>query len=391
MRLKEDELKALQLFYKEKDFPYYTLIHNGIKFSEYVGILQVGSLIIEVLPKADNNGLGFWRSVLLNMLRSINSIELHAPTKSDIQLANNSILDIYIDLFLFEVEKILHSGLVKSYKKVSNNQNSLRGRIVFNKHISVNLTRQERFFVNYTIYDKDNLLNKIIYKALLLIKSINRDNDRSSKINILISQFPELSFIQVNNKTFSSIQYNRKTIAYRDAIEIARLLLLNYHPDLSSGNNNVLALMFNMNHLWERFVFVSLKKWSNKSLKIVAQTSSLFWKKDSGSSKKIRPDILITDHIGKTLVIDTKWKNINDLNPTDSDLRQMYVYSKFNFDADAILVYPGIDNKFVSGNFYKSSSKNDLSDIKCGIMTIMPLLNIREWQQQIANFIESRL
>lgn len=391
MRLKEDELKALQLFYKEKDFPYYTLIHNGIKFSEYVGILQVGSLIIEVLPKADNNGLGFWRSVLLNMLRSINSIELHAPTKSDIQLANNSILDIYIDLFLFEVEKILHSGLVKSYKKVSNNQNSLRGRLVFYKNISVNLTRQERFFVNYTIYNKDNLLNEIIYKALILIKSINRDNGRSSKINILISQFPELSFIQVNNKTFSSIQYNRKTIAYRDAIEIARLLLLNYHPDLSSGNNNVLALMFNMNHLWERFVFVSLKKWSKKSLKIVAQTSSLFWKKDSGSSKKIRPDILITDHIGKTLVIDTKWKNIHDLNPSDSDLRQMYVYSKFNFDADTILVYPGLENKFVSGNFYNSSSKNDLSDIKCGIMTIIPLLNIREWQQQIANFIESRL
>jgi 5-methylcytosine-specific restriction enzyme subunit McrC len=390
-RINEDQLKALQHFYKEKDFPYYTLIHNGVKFSEYVGIIQVGSLTIEVLPKADNNGFVFWRTILLNMLRSTNCIELHAPTKTNAELAKNSILDLYIDLFLFDAEMILHRGLIKSYKKIANNQNSLKGRLVFNKHVSINLIRQERFFVNYTVYDKENLLNNIIYKTLLLIKSINSDINRTSKIYSLIAQFPELPFIQVDEKTFSSIQYNRKTENYRDAIEIARLILLNYHPDLSSGSNNVLSIMFNMNQLWERFILLSLKRCCNNSLNVIAQNSSLFWKRNSGNSKKIRPDILITDSSGNKLVIDTKWKNINDLNPSDSDLRQMYVYSKFNFDANAILVYPGIENKYISGNFYSSDNNNNLSNVECGIMTIMPLLNIREWQKQISILIESRI
>ncbi len=34
---------------------YFTPIHNGICFGSYVGVIQIGGLTIEILPKADNS------------------------------------------------------------------------------------------------------------------------------------------------------------------------------------------------------------------------------------------------------------------------------------------------------------------------------------------------
>lgn len=389
--LTNQQLKELQLFYREKDFPYYSLLNNGVKFSEYVGIIQIGSLTIEVLPKADNHGVIFWRSVLINMLNSVSNFEIHAPSTTDAKLSSNSILDLYIDVFLFEAERLVHLGLIKNYKRVSANQNALRGKLIFNKHININLTRQERFFVNYTVYDKDNLLNKIIYKTLALIKLLNNNPIRYSRVNSLMANFPQLSLIEVNETTFNSIHFNRKTDSYRNIIGVSRLLLLQFHPDLSSGKNNVLALMFNMNLLWEKFVLKSLKKFCKNALKIESQTSSLFWKEEDGYSKKIRPDIIITTNSGRKLVIDSKWKNINNSSPSDNDLRQMYVYSSFNNNANSILMYPGTESKYLIGNFYNVNITDRLSEVQCGILTIRPLQSLRDWQLEIANIIDSRL
>ena len=52
-KINELQLKSLQEFYGEKGSPYFSLIHNGIKFNEHVGVIQVGPTIIEILPKID--------------------------------------------------------------------------------------------------------------------------------------------------------------------------------------------------------------------------------------------------------------------------------------------------------------------------------------------------
>ena len=44
--LSAKQLKSLQEYHGTKGVPWFTLIHNGVKFCEYVGILQVGNLLI---------------------------------------------------------------------------------------------------------------------------------------------------------------------------------------------------------------------------------------------------------------------------------------------------------------------------------------------------------
>ena len=382
-KLSKGQLESLQAFYGEKGVPYYSLIHKGVKFNSFVGVLQVGPTTIEVLPKADGiDGEDAWRKTLIDMMRSVGLFDIHAPSQSRLSLKTNSILDLYFELFIKHVEYLLHSGLVKKYRKVEGNKTVLKGRLMFGKHMTKNAVHKERFYVCHTTYDNQHQLHCILYKAIHLLKRINSNALLSNRLGSLILDFPEMPDIKITESLFSKLNYNRKTEKYRNAIEIARLLLLNYHPDVRSGQNDVLALMFNMNLLWEKFVYSSLRKHKSSDTEIKSQTKKGFWKPDNGNRSSIKPDIVIHPNNERCVVLDTKWKNLNGKNPSPDDLRQMYVYMKYYNAKKVALVYPGGVNTPISGKYFKESS-SDIGENECSIISLAVNQDITKWQQVI--------
>lgn len=378
----EAKLKALQKFYGEKGVPYFSLVHNGVRFNEHVGVLQVGTTIFEILPKADkdnaDNSEANWRNVLIGMLLKVGVFEVHAPTQSALNLKPKSILDLYFQLFISELERLIHIGLIKKYRKIESNTTALKGSLKFSQHIMQNLVHQERFFVSHTVYDTNHQLHYILYKTLNLIKLLNTSNQLSGRINQLLLHFPEMPDIKVTEKDFEQIIFNRKTLHYKNATAISRILLLQYHPDLSKSKNDVLALMFNMNVLWEKFIYITLRKAGFKS--IADQSPKSFWSPDKGVGVGMRPDIVINKNLPDCIVLDTKWKNLNSSAPTVDDLRQMFVYHEY-FQARKVgLLYPGKTN--VNEGTYVKSAENR-PEYKCSILSIDVSHDLNKWQEDI--------
>lgn len=386
IRLTDTQLQALQAFHGEEGVPYYTLIHKGVRFTEYVGVLQVGDLTIEVLPKADkNDSTSQWHSMLIGMLKAVGLFDIQAPSSSDLNLKSNSILDLYFGLFLQEVEYLLHRGLVKKYRKTESNATALKGSIQFAQHIQRNLVHQERFYVRHTTYDVQHQLHQILYKTLLLLKRINTNTALQSKIGALLLNFPEQPDLKVTEATFEKIILNRKTESYSKALEIARMLLLNYHPDVSKGQNHVLALMFDMNMLWERFVYVSLRKGFRKvnlSYTLHDQVHKYFWKPAHGNRSKIKPDIVINKDKTDCVVLDTKWKNLNGYNPSPDDLRQLYVYHQYYNAKKVALVYPGTNYSLKSGKYLNQDNGKE-TEKECSVISLPVVHKIDLWQKSI--------
>jgi 5-methylcytosine-specific restriction enzyme subunit McrC len=379
--LTEDQLKALQSYYGN-GVPYFSLVHHGVQFNEYVGVLQIGKTLIEVLPKADKfvGEKDTWRTMLIDMLRTVNGFEIKATSNANLKTKPNTVLDLYFELFVKEVEYLLHSGLVKKYRKKEGNNNALKGNLLFAKNIQKNVTHQERFFTRFTTYDVVHPLNQILYKTIQLLKKINTSSAPNSRLGALMLNFPEMPDIKISETLFNKIILNRKTQIYKRALDIAKMILLQYHPDLSRGKNDVLALMFDMNVLWEQFVYISLKKHNSDRNLITAQTTKHFWKPSGGRRSSMKPDIVINKLNGETLVLDTKWKNLNGYNPSPDDLRQLYVYHQF-YDAEKVaLVYPG-NSEIKKGTYFKGDGSDSAQE--CSIITLPVAKNIKDWQIEI--------
>lgn len=383
VRLTQNQLKLLQNFHGE-GIPYFTLIHNGVKFNEYVGVIQLGNLIIEILPKADkySSDENSWRNLLIGMLRSVYGFDLKVTGNANLKIKKNHILNLYFDLFIKEVEFLLHCGLIKKYNKKENNINVLKGTLLFNKQIQLNISNQEKFFTRHTIYDLTHPLNQIIYKTLLTIKRINTDKNIDIRIRSLIIDFPEMPNISISENIFNKLLFNRKTICYKKAIEISKMILLHFHPDISKGSNDVLAIMFDMNKLWEQFVYNSLKKINSNDFTIDRHLIKNFWKTDNRKPNSIIPDIVIKNKKNEFFVIDTKWKSLEGKNPSPSDLRQLYVYHQFYNANKVALVYPG---NFENINGYYFEPDNTRSNKVCSIISFEENTNIKNWQLTISN------
>ena len=328
-------------------YQYFDLKHNGIVFKQFVGVIQVDGLTIEILPKIDNNGedVNLWQGVLVEMLRVTRKLKVQKVGDADVRKQQIHLLDIYFEWFLNEVQLLLHQGLIKQYYKETGNVKALKGKIEFAGHISKNLVHKERFYTTHQVYDKDHLVHQVLFKALDIVEKCTKGNYLYSKCKTVQLDFPEVTSISVSEATFAKLPKNRKTAPYETALAIARLIILNYAPNISSGNERMLALLFDMNSLWEEYVLVRLKQVQDEyGVRISGQQSTSFW-----NGINIRPDIVIEKGEGdarETFIIDTKWKNISYGKPSTDDLRQMYVYNDYWQSDKAMLLYPSHTTSF---------------------------------------------
>ena len=170
-------------------------------------------------------------------------------------------------------------------------------------HLKENYIHKERFFTLHQVYDKDHQLHQILFKALEIVEQFTKGTFLSSQCKQVKIDFPEVSEINITKKMLDEVKFNRKNKEYVKAFEIARLILLNYNPNITNGREKMIALLFDMNKLWEEFITIKLREELKDESVSVGKEIMPFW-----GSNRLEPDIVINGD-GICLIIDTKWKN----------------------------------------------------------------------------------
>ena len=315
---------------------------SGGKFIQarnYVGVLQTKSgLTIEILPKiadktkSDNRS----RAVFIKMLKTLKNFPFKSSNLANLKTQNLPLLEIFISMFLCELEALVKKGIKSDYVALEENLKFLKGKLNINEQIKRNSIHKERFYVGYSEFLSDIKINQIIKTTLKFLYKKSNSSKNQQKIRELLFIFDEVSMCEDYKNFFVKLVINRQVKYYEQTLLWCKIFLLGNSFTPHKGDDLAFALLFDMNALFESYVGNFIKK---KREDVSLQHSEKHLIEDP-KSFKLRPDIFLKDKF----IADTKWKIIKSRDDiSQADLYQLYTYGKKYECGKLYLIYPKID------------------------------------------------
>ena len=309
-----------------------------IQARNYVGVLQTRSgLTIEILPKiADKTDTNKSKAVLIKMLRTLKNFPFKSSNLASLKTQNLPLLEIFISMFLCELEALVKKGIKSDYVTLEENLNFLKGKLNINEQIKRNSIHKERFYVGYSEFLSDIKINRIIKTTLKFLYKKSNSSKNQQKIRELLFIFDEVSECEDYKNFFAKLVINRQVKHYEQTLLWCNIFLLNNSFTPHKGDDLALALLFDMNALFESYVGNFIKK---KFSGTILQHSEKHLV-ENPKSFKLRPDIFLK---GK-FTADTKWKIVKSKDDiSQADLYQLYAYGKKHECSNLYLIYPKIE------------------------------------------------
>lgn len=368
---------------------------DRIKAKQYVGIFRVGDLTIEVLPKIfkvkdkdlTENENSDIRKNLLYMLSYVKKLSIH---ETDIANLNkiDSLFEVIVYLFAKNLLSLLKKDLNRSYVRVRNNENFLKGKLLLKEQIKYNYINKAKFYCEYDEFLDNNLLNQIFKSTITNLLKFTKNNETSkllSSCNFILQDITlrKIYFHECN------VKFNRLNVMYEDSFNLAKLLLFGNSTNLSSSDIDSFSLMFDMNKLFEEFIGEFIKRNFGDKFEVKTQKSSEFVFKEkinqNFSKFQLKPDIYLKDkETDNILIIDTKYKKLNksdnNYGVSQSDIYQMVMYGLRYFDKETsynsdikldyslkkrvILLYPEYNDLKISDEIVLKTKENIDIEIK---------------------------
>ena len=334
--------------------------YNKIKFINYVGIIKINNLIIEILPKISlSNDIIKDREILVFMISKCNKLSVDINELLNSNILNNSLLDILAKVFSKKLLNELQKGLYREYVSKEEALSTIKGKTLISKSIKENTINKNKMNCKYDEFTEDNLFNAILKRAISVILFSIKNDDVKKELNIINNVLNDISDIYIPNNIILNYKLNRMNNRFLECFTLAKLILLNSSMDKSLGKENGFSILFEMNYLYEEYIGVLLKEvFNDTNISINTQEKSryLLWNTLKERNEiALKPDIVIYKDNKPKVIIDTKWKSssINNIEIySQSDIYQMYAYiTTYAECEECILLYPKFED--ISHSYWK--------------------------------------
>lgn len=352
----------------EDNYEFFKITKDVIVPQNFVGTILLDDIQIDILPKIPlvENNIEAEKIRFLEILQNIDYFKEKIFSNSKIEIIDTSILELFIHLFIEEVEKIVKKGLIYKYVDKNENLNVFKGKLDINSHIKYNFSHKERFFMKFDEFSVNSLENIIIKLTIQKLKKISINPKNKESLNKIGYYFENISILESSIENLKYLTFDRMNVYYRNAIQWAKIFLNNQSFSIFSTNNGEMpSILFPMETIFENYIanklvnIIQEKSYNQLTIKVQDNSCSIFSSISLNNIKvdnnilRIRPDIVIKNKDAKEIfILDTKWKILNKLDDkfkiSTEDVYQMLAYVKTYSDRNknkyickkAYLIYP---------------------------------------------------
>ncbi|MGL6099000.1 MAG: McrC family protein [Fusobacteriaceae bacterium] len=339
--IKKEKLKSNYIFWELDKF----------RFINYVGVITLAGVTIEILPKTKETDKIQSRKTLINMLTKSKAIDINYSELTNIDLKNDNLLEILAYLLSIKLKKELSRGIFREYTSIQDNLVTLKGKINIKNQIQ-NISRNKlKVACEYDEFTEDNLLNglfkNISYKLIKTVKNLKTlDN-----LNFILVNFVDIREKDLNSYNLKKIKFHRNNQRFYESFILLKKILFDQSSMGDYGKDDGFCILFEINILYEKYIGLLCKSLDSTTL-LQDKSKKLIIKQSTGNPAiQLNPDIYIPN---KNIIIDTKWKLLkkqeNRFGVQISDLYQMYAYlTRYKEVQRVILMYPLNDKDFTNG------------------------------------------
>lgn len=342
-------------------------LHKYLQAQNYVGVIQTKSgVTIEILPKiARNQDDNKSKNILINMLKTLRNSPFKNYNTANLKSSNLPLLEIFITMFLVELEKLIQKGIKSDYIDREENLGFLKGKLKIKEQMKKNFVHKERFYVQYQEFIQDRVENRLIKTALEYLYKRSKANANIRRIREFLFVFDEIKISHFIKEDFKKVKLDRQMNDYALVLQWAKTFLYSNSFSPYKGNEVAFALLFDMNLLFESYVEHMLKK-NGFEVSLQDREHHLAYLESSEGKFQLKPDIVVK-YEDAVIIADTKWKLLSEdkthQGVNQADMYQLYAYgTKYTNPKcnDMFLIYPKNESDLLEQQYHYAREMNGL-------------------------------
>jgi len=375
---------------------------SSIRATSMVGVISFGGVHIEILPKllrSQNSDNSIIKNLMF-MLSYTNSMDISDSGIGSLGQNHDSFIEAYISTFASRLSKhLIRFGSPKSYVEKSENLNTVKGKISFVKHSSVNYFDQSKVFCDYSDFTEDNPLSRALKFVAQSLRHLSKNSNSLIALDRCIGLLDGVKAEYVSGTDLDRCALSKREPNFIALINLTKLFLKKLRPEFcGQKKNKVFTLLFDMNELFEEFIFQILKRnESSFNVHVQAQKKKRLVNAEKDflnggvwNEKKnlfdTYTDISVTPKDGRrSFIIDTKYKLIHSgkshYGISNQDAYQILAYRQIHRTESSepaiALLYPKYKED-LQKEFRVNGSENTFMawtiDISIDLKSSMPLV-----------------
>ena len=312
---------------------------SGIKANYHVGIIKYKTFQLQILPKLiaeeENNEEQILKNLIF-MLSYTKKLDIKTTDNVNLSKSQNPFLEILIKEFANSLFEALKRLTPKNYVREEDNLNFLKGKIKFSENIRYNCVNQAKFYCEFDEFSENNILNQLFLYVATSLYEVSKNSENKRVLKLIIDYFAGVKIIRFDKFKCEKIRLTRNQKLFEKPFNLAKMFVENSSVDLSLNKFDSISFVWDMNKLFEEFIYQVLRKMEGVSV-TAQQKRHLLKHKEGFTRRDTKVDIMVNNKI----VLDTKYKRFESLDDVkNADIFQVSTYCMLHAKNQAILLYP---------------------------------------------------